>query len=80
MTLDQLPLGQEAIITAVGGEGELRCRFLDMGIIPKTRVRMQKVAPMGDPMEIRLRGYELTIRREDAAKITIVPEKEGGAR
>ena len=80
MTLDQLPIGQEAIITAVGGQGELRCRFLDMGIIPKTRVRMHKVAPMGDPMEIRLRGYELTIRREDAAKITIVPEKEGGAR
>ena len=80
MTLDQLPIGQEAIITAVGGQGELRCRFLDMGIIPKTRVRMQKVAPMGDPMEIRLRGYELTIRREDAAKITIGPEKEGGAR
>ena len=80
MTLDQLPIGQEAIITAVDGQGELRCRFLDMGIIPKTRVRMQKVAPMGDPMEIRLRGYELTIRREDAAKITIVPEKEGGAR
>ena len=80
MTLDQLPIGQEAIITAVGGQGELRCRFLDMGIIPNTRVRMQKVAPMGDPMEIRLRGYELTIRREDAAKITIVPEKEGGAR
>ena len=80
MTLDQLPIGQEAIITAVGGQGELRCRFLDMGIIPKTRVRMQKVAPMGDPMEIRLRGYELTIRREDAAKITIIPEKEGGAR
>ena len=80
MTLDQLPIGQEAIITAVGGQGELRCRFLDMGIIPKTRVRMQKVAPMGDPMEIRLRGYELTIRREAAAKITIVPEKEGGAR
>lgn len=80
MTLDQLPIGQEAIITAVGGQGELRCRFLDMGLIPKTRVRMQKVAPMGDPMEIRLRGYELTIRREDAAKITIVPGKEGGAR
>ena len=75
MTLDQLPIGQEAIITAVGGQGELRCRFLDMGIIPKTRVRMQKVAPMGDPMEIRLRGYELTIRREDAAKITLKEER-----
>ena len=77
MTLDQLPIGQEAIITAVGGQGELRCRFLDMGIIPKTRVRMQKVAPMGDPMEIRLRGYELTLRLDDAAKIDILPEVTG---
>ena len=74
MTLDQLPIGQEAIITAVGGQGELRCRFLDMGIIPKTRVRMQKVAPMGDPIQIQVRGYELTIRREDAAKITLKEE------
>ena len=80
MTLADLKIGQDAVLRTIGGQGELRCRFLDMGIIPKTRVRMQKVAPMGDSMEIRLRGYELTIRREDAAKITIVPEKEGGAR
>lgn len=79
MTLDQLPIGQEAVITAVGGEDELRCRLLDMGLIPRTVVSMQKVAPMGDPMEIRLRGYELTLRREDAAKITIEKQKGGPA-
>ena len=79
MTLDQLPIGQEAVITAVGGEGELRCRLLDMGLIPRTVVSMQKVAPMGAPMEIRLRGYELTLRREDAAKITIEKQKGGPA-
>ena len=77
MTLDKLPLGQEAVITAVGGEGALRCRLLDMGLIPKTRVTVQKIAPMGDPMEIRLRGYELTLRLDDAAKIEILPEVSG---
>ena len=56
MTLHQLPIGQSAIITKVGGEGELRYRFLDMGLIPKTKVTVTKVAPMGDPIEIRLRG------------------------
>ncbi|MDE6664565.1 MAG: ferrous iron transport protein A [Lachnospiraceae bacterium] len=71
MTLDQVAVGKEAIITKVGGEGELRCRFLDMGLIPKTKVRVQKMAPMGDPIEIELRGYELTIRKEDAQKIEV---------
>lgn len=71
MTLDKLPLGQEAVITAVGGEGALRCRLLDMGLIPKTRVRIQKVAPMGDPIEIHIRDYELTIRKEDASQIEV---------
>ncbi len=71
MTLDKLPIGQEAIITVVGGEGALRCRFLDMGLIPKTKVVIKKVAPMGDPIEIRLRNYELTIRKEDAAWIEV---------
>ena len=60
----------------VGGEGTLRCRLLDMGLIPKTAVEVRKVAPMGDPIEIRIRGYELTIRREDAAKIEVKPEEE----
>lgn len=71
MTLDKLPIGQEAIITTVGGEGALRCRFLDMGLIPRTKVVVRKIAPMGDPMEIRLRNYELTIRKEDAGKIEV---------
>lgn len=71
MTLDKLPLGQEAVITAVGGEGALRCRLLDMGLIPKTRVRVEKVAPLGDPLELRVRGYSLSMRKEDAGKIEV---------
>lgn len=71
MTLDEIAIGKECRIMAVGGEGELRLRLLDMGLIPKTVVRVQKVAPMGDPIEIHLRGYELTIRKEDAAQIEV---------
>ena len=63
------------VITAVGGEGALRLRLLDMGLIPKTRVRVQKVAPMGDPIQIQIRGYELTIRREDAQRIELQEEE-----
>ena len=74
MTLHQLPIGLSAIITKVGGEGELRYRFLDMGLIPKTKVTVTKVAPMGDPIEIRLRGYTLTLRVEDAKNIEITQE------
>ena len=75
MTLNDLKIGQSGIITAVGGEGTLRLRLLDMGLIPKTRVRVQKVAPMGDPIQIKIRGYELTIRREDAQRIEIRKEE-----
>ena len=71
MTLDKLPLGQEAVITAVGGEGALRCRLLDMGLIPTTRVRVEKIAPLGDPLELRVRGYSLSLRKEDAGKIEV---------
>ncbi|MCI6714514.1 MAG: ferrous iron transport protein A [Lachnospiraceae bacterium] len=71
MTLDKIAIGKEVKIIKVGGEGELRNRLLDMGIIPKTVVKVQKVAPMGDPIEIHLRGYELTIRKEDAGKIEV---------
>ena len=73
MPLDKLPIGKEAVITAVGGEGALRCRLLDMGIIPHSKIMIRKVAPMGDPIEIHLRGYELTIRLEDAQKIDVMP-------
>ena len=74
MTIDDLKVGQSGTIAQVGGEGSLRLRFLDMGLIPGTRVSLQKVAPMGDPIQIQVRGYELTIRREDAAKITLKEE------
>ena len=71
MTIDDLKIGQEGVIATVGGEGALRLRFLDMGLIPGTRVQLQKIAPLGDPIQIRVRGYELTIRREDAKKIAL---------
>ena len=71
MTLNELKTGSSGIITAVGGDGPLRCRLLDMGLIPHTRVTLQKVAPMGDPSEIRVRGYELTLRVEEAQKIEV---------
>ena len=71
MTLNELKIGETAAITAVGGDGALRCRLLDMGLTPRTRVTMQKIAPMGDPVEIRVRGYELTLRVEDARKIEL---------
>lgn len=71
MTINDLNIGDSGIIDQVGGEGALRLRFLDMGLIPGTTVTLQKVAPMDDPIQLRLRGYELTIRREDAMKITL---------
>ncbi len=71
MTIADLRIGQSGIIDQVGGEGALRLRFLDMGLIPGTRVCLQKIAPMGDPIQIQVRGYELTIRLEDAGKITL---------
>jgi Fe2+ transport system protein FeoA len=77
MTLDKLPIGKQAVIRTVGGEGALRCRLLDMGLIPGTLLSVNKIAPMGDPIELRLRGYLLTIRMEDAKSIE-VEEKEDG--
>lgn len=71
MTLAQLKTGSSGIITAVGGDGALRRRLLDMGLTPKTKVMVRKVAPLGDPIELYLRGYELTIRKEDADSIEI---------
>lgn len=71
MTLDTLPLRQGAVITAVGGAGALRCRLLDMGLIPRTQVQVEKIAPLGDPMELRVRGYSLTLRKEDARNIEV---------
>ena len=74
MTLDQLEIGVKAKILEVGGAGALRRRLLDMGLTPHTEVMVRKVAPMGDPIEIHLRGYELTIRKEEAGNITVQKE------
>lgn len=76
MTLDNLPIGKPAIILTVGGEGDLRCHLLDMGLIQHTEVTVRKVAPLGDPLELYLRGYTMTLRKEDAARIEVRPKEE----
>ena len=76
MTLKDLKIGESALITAVGGEGALRQHFLDMGVIPGAEVTVVKFAPMGDPMELQIHGYELTLRLADAGQIDIQPIDE----
>ena len=68
MTLKDLEIGESARIDEVGGEGALRQHFLDMGVIPGADVTLEKFAPMGDPMELRIHGYQLTLRLEDAQR------------
>lgn len=75
MTLKELEIGKTAVIKTVGGEGSLRQHFLDMGVIPGAEVTLTKYAPMGDPMELRIHGYELTLRLADAEKIEVIPIK-----
>ncbi|MEF9920957.1 MAG: ferrous iron transport protein A [Erysipelotrichaceae bacterium] len=70
-TLDKLKIDHDAIIISVAGEEALRSRLLDMGLTPHTGIKVRKVAPMGDPIEIRVRGYELTLRKEDAKNIKV---------
>ena len=71
MTLRDLQIGQIATIRTVGGEGALRQHFLDMGVIPGIDVKLVKYAPMGDPMQLMVQGYELTLRLADAEKIEV---------
>ena len=73
MTLDKLKVGAYGVIEAVGGEGALRRRLLDMGLTPHTRVRVNKFAPMGGPMDLSLRGYELTLRVDEGNNIEVEP-------
>ena len=77
MTLAELKIGQTATILNVGGEGGLRQHFLDMGVLPGVPVTLVKYAPMGDPMELRVHGYELTLRRADARKIEVRRTENG---
>lgn len=76
MKLSDLKLGKTAVITEVGGAGVLRRRLLDMGLTPKTRVMVRKRAPLGDPIELSLRGYELTLRLEEAENISVMEVAE----
>ena len=71
MTLKELKTGESAVIRAVGGEGALRQHFLDMGVIPGAEATVVKFAPLGDPMELQIHGYELTLRLDEAAKIEV---------
>ena len=74
MTIKDLKVGKSGLILTVGGEKALRRRFLALGITPRTTVTVKKTAPLGDPIEILLRGYVLSLRLEDAAKITVEEE------
>ena len=76
MNLGELKVGQSAAITAVNGQKALRGHLLDMGLTPRTCVKVSAIAPMGDPIEISLRGYRLTLRIEDATNIDIEPIEE----
>ncbi len=71
LVLSDLPIGQPAKILTVAGQGALRDRLLDMGLTPRTKVCIRKTAPLGDPLEITLRGYELTLRKEEARNIHV---------
>jgi len=71
MSLKELKVGKSCRVLAVGGEKVLRRRLLEMGITPRTTITVKKAAPMGDPIELLLRGYVLTLRLEDAEKITV---------
>ena len=79
MTLRDLPIGKTATVRFVGGEGALRQHFLDMGLIPTADVTMVKYAPMGDPVQLRIHGYELTLRLDDAEKIEIEKVRDSRA-
>lgn len=76
MTLDNLRPGNAGIIESIGGEGLLRRRLLDMGLTPNTEIEVRKVAPLGDPIELFLRSYVLTIRKEEASKIKLKEESK----
>ncbi len=75
MTVNDLKPGERGRILAIGGTGALRQRLLDMGFTPNTPLLVQKIAPLGDPVELFLRGYALTLRRSEAAQITVVREE-----
>lgn len=76
ISLAKMPIGESGVIRTVGGKGALRRRLLDMGLTPNTTILVRKKAPLGDPIEIFLRGYELTLRTEEAEQILIAKEEK----
>lgn len=74
-TLDQIAVGQKAIVKKIHGQGATRRRIMDMGITKGIEIKVRKLAPLGDPLQLSLRGYELTIRKDDARKIEVEQEK-----
>ena len=76
MTLNELPIGASCKVVAVSGEGRLRRRIFDMGITPGAEIFLRKKAPLGDPLEITLRGYELTLRQSEASLIEVKQEEQ----
>ena len=76
MTLNDIRINESVIISAVAGGGALRQHFLDMGVIPGAKITLVRIAPMGDPLEFRLHGYELTLRKDDAKNISVIPCEE----
>jgi ferrous iron transport protein A len=71
VTLDQVPVGRSAIIVSVGGERVLRRRLMDMGLVRGAAVRVNKLAPLGDPMELRVKGYQLSLRKSEARGVEV---------
>lgn len=72
ISLKELKRGERAIVKGIGGSGPIRRRLVDMGITPGAEVTMRKVAPLGDPVEINIRGYELSLRKAEADQITVI--------
>lgn len=75
-TLDKFKIGEKGVITHVGGEGRLRRRLFDMGVTPGAEVFLRKKAPLGDPMEVHIRGYELTLRKTEACLVTLIVSED----
>lgn len=71
ITLDELEIGRRAHVVGVGGPGRIAMRLLEMGFVPGTRVEIMKAAPLGDPLELRIRGYHLSLRRAEAAHVQV---------
>lgn len=70
-TLETFAVGESGVVTSVGGEGKIRRRLFDMGVTPGAEIMLRKKAPLGDPVEVSIRGYELTLRKTEAACVTM---------